>query len=56
MTGSRLLAQSGITYKVRERLAERLRQLKVGPASEASEGQRYWRPSHVDQRLGRHSR
>ncbi|WP_353436660.1 aldehyde dehydrogenase family protein [Pseudomonas aeruginosa] len=34
MTGSRLLAQRGIAAKLRERLAERLAAVKVGPASD----------------------
>jgi betaine-aldehyde dehydrogenase len=34
MTGSRLLVQRGIADKVREGLAERLRAVKVGPASD----------------------
>ncbi|WP_256081885.1 aldehyde dehydrogenase family protein [Massilia sp. YIM B04103] len=34
MTGSRLLVQSGIAGKLRQRLAERLEAVKVGPASD----------------------
>ncbi|MBB3120398.1 aldehyde dehydrogenase family protein [Pseudoduganella violacea] len=34
MTGSRLLVQSGIADKLRQRLAERLEAVKVGPASD----------------------
>ena len=34
MTGSRLLVQSGIADRVRQRLAERLTDVKVGPASD----------------------
>jgi betaine-aldehyde dehydrogenase len=34
MTGSRLLVQSGVAARVRQRLAERLRNVKVGPASD----------------------
>lgn len=34
MTGSRLLVQSGIADEVRQRLAERLTNVKVGPASD----------------------
>ena len=34
MTGSRLLVQSGIADKVRQQLAERLTNVKVGPASD----------------------
>jgi acyl-CoA reductase-like NAD-dependent aldehyde dehydrogenase len=36
MTGSRLLVQSGIAARVRQRLAERLSRVKVGPASDAT--------------------
>jgi acyl-CoA reductase-like NAD-dependent aldehyde dehydrogenase len=36
MTGSRLLVQAGVADEVRERLAKRLSQVKVGPASDAS--------------------
>ena len=36
MTGSRLLVQSGVAGLVRERLAERLRHVKVGPASDSN--------------------
>ncbi len=34
MTGSRLLVQSGVADRVRQRLAERLANVKVGPASD----------------------
>ncbi|MGE5801861.1 MAG: aldehyde dehydrogenase family protein, partial [Gemmatimonadota bacterium] len=34
MTGSRLLVQSGVVARVRRQLAERLRNVKVGPASD----------------------
>ena len=36
MTGSRLLVQSGVAESVREQLAERLTNVKVGPASDPS--------------------
>ena len=36
MTGSRLLVQSGVADLVREQLAERLRRVKVGPASDSN--------------------
>ena len=36
MTGSRLLVQSGIADQLRQRLAERLTKVKVGPASDAT--------------------
>jgi len=36
MTGSRILVQSGIADKLRDGLAERLRNVKVGPAAEES--------------------
>ncbi len=36
MTGSRLLVQRGVADKLRERLKERLSQIKVGPASDPS--------------------
>jgi len=36
MTGSRLLVQAGIVDQVRERLAQRLRQVKAGPAADPS--------------------
>ena len=36
MTGSRLLVQSGVADFVRKQLAERLRRVKVGPASDSN--------------------